>query len=158
MSSGHWNGKYYCIEYGPYTTNSRLDEVHAAILLKKLKYIDEWISRRRYIADVYKKELLSTTLKLPIEAPWNRHAYYIYVVSHPKRDLIINKLAECDIHVNISYPWPVHTMEGYTYLGWNEGDLPITEKKAKEIFSLPMYPSLSDEKIEIVIKNLKSIL
>ena len=157
MSSGHWNGKYYAIEHGPDTSNSRLDEVHSAILLKKLNYIDEWIDRRREIAKRYDEEL-SDVLDLPKEAPDNRHAYYIYVVAHKDRDRIIKDLADRDIHLNISYPWPVHTMIGYEYLGWKDGDLPITEKRANEIFSLPMYPTLTDEEQTIVINTLKEIL
>jgi len=158
MSSGHWNGKYYALEYGPDTSNSRLDEVHAAILLTKLNYIDEWIDRRREIAKRYDEELSDTSLQLPKEASWNRHAYYIYVVSHPDRDKIMKELVENDIHLNISYPWPVHTMIGYEYLGWKDGDLSITEKNANEIFSLPMYPTLTDEEQTTVIEILKEII
>jgi dTDP-3-amino-2,3,6-trideoxy-4-keto-D-glucose/dTDP-3-amino-3,4,6-trideoxy-alpha-D-glucose/dTDP-2,6-dideoxy-D-kanosamine transaminase len=158
MSSGHWNGKYYAVEYGPNTTNSRLDEVHAAILLKKLVHIERWIERRREIAKKYKEELTTTKLDLPKEVSWNRHAYYVYVVAHPARDSILKELAEKDIHLNISYPWPVHLMEGYRYLGWKEGDLPVTEKRANLIFSLPMYPTLTNEEQDIVIKTLKEIL
>ena len=158
MSSGHWNGKYYAIEEGPITCNTRLDEVHASILLVKLKELDKWINRRREIANKYKKELSGLSLILPQESPHNRHAYYIYVVSHPNRDKIMAELVKKDIHLNISYPWPVHTMKGYKYLGWKEGDLPITENNANNIFSLPMYPTLTDEEQDIVINTLKEIL
>ena len=89
MSSGHWNGKYYAIEHG---TNSRLDEVHAAILLIKLKYLKKNILKRRKIAQIYKKELSNTKLKLPVENKNNSHAYYIYVVQHEHRDKIIKEL------------------------------------------------------------------
>ena len=89
MSSGHWNGKYYAIEHG---TNSRLDEVHAAIMLKKLPYLDEWINRRREIANRYNKELKDFDIELPIEHPDNKHAYYIYVVAHPERERIMSSI------------------------------------------------------------------
>ena len=158
MSSGHWNGKYYALEYGPDTCNSRLDEVHAAILLKKLEHIDEWIDRRREIAKRYNEELAGTSLSLHGEAPHNRHAYYIYVVGHPDRDKIMEELRKRDIHLNISYPWPVHTMIGYEYLRWREGDLPITEYNADRIFSLPMYPTLIDDEQTEVINTLKEII
>ena len=62
-----------------------------------------------------------------------------------------------DIAVNISYPWPIHTMPAYGYLGYQEGDLPRTEKAAREIFSLPMYPSLTDDKQRRVIDALHGI-
>ena len=157
MSSGHWNGKYYAIEYGPDTCNTRLHEVQAAILLVKLKYIDKWIDRRREIAKRYDEELVGV-LDLPKETEHNRHAYYIYVVAHTDRDRIMEELTKRDIHLNISYQWPVHTMIGYEHLGWKDGDLPITERRANEIFSLPMYPTLTDEEQGIVIKTLKEIV
>ena len=156
MSSGHWNGKYYAIEHG---TNSRLDEVHAAILLKKLKYLDSWINRRRAIAERYNNELKNTEINLPLEAPNNRHAYYIYVVAHKNRDHILAELVKKDIHLNISYPWPIHIMEAYKhFVGPNCTYLKKTEEQAKRIFSLPMYPTLTDEEQGIVIRELKKLI
>ena len=156
MSSGHWNGKYYAIEHG---TNSRLDEVHAAILLKKLEHLDNWINRRREIAKKYNEQLKETDIELPLEAPNNKHAYYIYVVAHKDRDNILKKLAAKDIHLNISYPWPVHIMDAYKHFVCSNCDcLPKTEEKAKKIFSLPMYPTLTDQEQSIVIKELKKII
>jgi dTDP-3-amino-2,3,6-trideoxy-4-keto-D-glucose/dTDP-3-amino-3,4,6-trideoxy-alpha-D-glucose/dTDP-2,6-dideoxy-D-kanosamine transaminase len=154
MSSGHWNGKYYSLEHG---INSRLDELHAAILLKKLNHLDEYILTRCKIAKRYDNELSSTSMTLPRERRGNKYVYYVYVVKHPKRDLFIEKLREREIHVNISYPWPIHTMAGYEYLGWKEGDLPITERYANEIFSLPMYPTLTSDEQTEVIKAVKEI-
>ena len=138
---------YYAIEHG---YNSRLDEVQASILLTKLPKIEQFISRRREIAAIYQEILGDSGLTLPKEAPYGRHAYYLYVVRHPRRDEIIEQLRENNIHVNISYPWPIHTMKAYQYLGWKTGDLPETEAAAKEIFSLPMYPSLTDEEVNLL--------
>ena len=70
----------------------------------------------------------------------------------------MQKLAERDIIVNISYPWPIHTMRGYAHLGGKEGDLPVTEEMAREIFSLPMYPGLTDEQQKIVCSALHAIV
>ena len=168
MSSGHWNGKYYAVEHG---TNSRLDEVHAAILLKKLKYLDEWIERRRNLATIYNKELKNTSLELPIEHPDNRHAYYIYVVKHNERDKIMSELMKKDIHLNISYPWPIHIMDAYKHFECESCNcsrrnskedtcnlLTETEISSRKVFSLPMYPTLTDEEQNIVIKEIKNIL
>lgn len=135
---------YYAIEHG---YNSRLDEVQASILLTKLPKIEQYITRRREIASLYGKLLADTGLTLPVEAAYGRHAYYIYVVRHPRRDWILERLRDNNIFVNISYPWPIHTMTAYQYLGFKEGSLPNTEQAAKEIFSLPMYPSLSDVEV-----------
>ena len=158
MSSGHWNGKYYSLEHG---INSRLDELHAAILLKKLNHLDEYILTRCEIAKRYDNELSSTSMILPRERRDNKYVYYVYAVKHSKRDLFIEKLRERDIHVNISYPWPIHTMAGYEYLGWKDGDFPITERYANEVFSLPMYPTLtSDEQTEVInaVKEIDKML
>ena len=142
---------YYAIEHG---YNSRLDELHAAILLKKIKHLNDYISRRRQIALQYNEMLKGTNLILPVEADYGRHAYYIYVVRHEKRDYIMQELKKRNINLNISYPWPIHTMTGYAYLGYKKDDLPITEKVANEIFSLPMYPSLTDEQQKYVVDEL----
>jgi len=146
---------YYAHEHG---YNSRLDELHAAILLKKLNHLNDYINRRREIAGLYDEMLADTPLILPYQDKRCKHVFYLYVCRHQKRDAIISKLAEQNIVVNISYPWPVHTMEGYRYLGYGEGSLPHTESAAKEIFSLPMYPSLDKEEQLQVIDELKEIL
>src|ERR1039458_5381667 len=95
---------YYSEETG---YNSRLDELHAEILRSKLKRLDRNNDRRRTLATRYARALGHSSLKLPVEAPQNRHVYYLYVVAHPDRDRIMNELAARDIHVNISYPWPI---------------------------------------------------
>lgn len=146
---------YYAIEHG---YNSRLDELHAAILLKKLQHLEEYIVSRRQLAEKYYYLLSDTDLLLPKLAPDVRHVYYLFVVRHPKRDLIIEELKKFDIFLNISYPWPIHTMTGYQYLGYKLGDLPVTEKVAKEIFSLPMFPTLSFDEQLIVSNALHKIL
>ena len=84
--------------------------------------------------------------------------YYVYVVRHPRRDDIIERLKAHDIHLNISYPWPVHTMTGFDHLGYRTGDLPVTESLAGEVFSLPMYPSLSPEVQDQVISAVHEVM
>ena len=146
---------YYAIEHG---YNSRLDEVQAAILLTKLPQLDQYVARRREIAAQYNALLQDTELILPKEESYGKHAYYLYVIRHPQRDLIMSKLKENNIFVNISYPWPIHTMTGYKFLGYQEGNLPETETAAKEIFSLPMYPTLTDDEVVTVSNVLHQIL
>ena len=146
---------YYAIEHG---YNSRLDELHASILLKKLTHLNTYIKRRQTLAKQYRTLLSNTDLVLPFEAEYGEHAFYLFVVRHPQRDLIIQELKKHDIFLNISYPWPIHTMSGYRFLGYEEGQLPKTEQAAKEIFSLPMYPSLTDEQQLIVCDTLRQIL
>lgn len=146
---------YYAEEHG---YNSRLDELHAEILLRKLKHLNQYTTNRRILAHRYYETLGNTNLTLPLVSEDNFHVYYIFVARHPKRDRIICALKERDILVNISYPWPIHVMRGYGYLGYKEGDLPETERAAKEIFSLPMYPKLSFGDQDKVCETLKEIL
>ena len=148
-------GTYYSVEHG---YNSRLDEVHAEILLRKLPRIDGYLARRRALGARYDAALARSGLTLPRTLQGNVHAYYLYVVRHPERDRIMKALAEKDILVNVSYPWPIHTMKGYAYLGGKEGDLPHTERAAKEIFSLPLYPTLSDAEQDAVCAALTASL
>jgi dTDP-3-amino-2,3,6-trideoxy-4-keto-D-glucose/dTDP-3-amino-3,4,6-trideoxy-alpha-D-glucose/dTDP-2,6-dideoxy-D-kanosamine transaminase len=148
-------GPYYSCEHG---YNSRLDELHAAILLNKLAHLDAYIERRRAIAARYDAELADTNLVLPARAQHCNHAFYLYVCRHPERDTIIKKLAEHDIRVNVSYPWPIHIMDGYRCLGYTAGDFPHAEAAAREIFSLPMYPNLSEDEQTKVISALRSII
>jgi dTDP-3-amino-2,3,6-trideoxy-4-keto-D-glucose/dTDP-3-amino-3,4,6-trideoxy-alpha-D-glucose/dTDP-2,6-dideoxy-D-kanosamine transaminase len=146
---------YYALQSG---FNSRLDELHAAILLTKLPKLEGYIQRRRLLAHRYADALANTDLVLPTEEAGNRHAYYLYVCRHPRRDEIIAELAKRDIFVKVDYPWPIHLMSGYAGLGYTEGDFPETERAAKEIFSLPMYPSLTEAEQDTVCAALHEIL
>jgi aminotransferase EvaB len=146
---------YYSEEHG---YNSRLDELHAGILLQRLKHIDEYITLRRMIAEKYNLALKDSGLILPMVSPGNTHVYYLYVCRHPERDRIISELRRRGIYAGIHYKWPIHLMRGYQFLGYKKGSLPNTEKTVKEIFSLPMYPSLTDEEQKMVIEALHEIL
>lgn len=148
-------GTYYAEEHG---YNSRLDEIQAEILLRKLTRLDASIARRRYLAARYYSILSGTSLILPRVAQENEHVYYVYVCRHRERDRIVAELAKRDIVVNISYPWPIHTMPAYSHFGYDEGDLPRTEAAQREIFSLPMYPSLELTAQDTVCKALGEIL
>jgi aminotransferase EvaB len=142
--------------------NSRLDEVQAEILRGKLRRLDAYISGRRVVARRYTEALGDLAepggLVLPTVSPGNEHVYYLYVVRHPRRDDIIERLRAYDIALNISYPWPVHTMAGFAHLGYAKGSLPVTEKLAGEVFSLPMYPSLPLGRQQAVIRALREVL
>jgi aminotransferase EvaB len=147
--------EYYAEENG---YNSRLDEVHAAILLGKLPHLDDYIARRRAIAARYDVALADTPLVLPATPDGNFHAYYLYVARHPERERIISELAKHDIFAKVDYRWPIHTMRAYEWLGYHEGDLPHTEAAMREILSLPMFPSLTDEEQDVVCAALHDIL
>jgi dTDP-3-amino-2,3,6-trideoxy-4-keto-D-glucose/dTDP-3-amino-3,4,6-trideoxy-alpha-D-glucose/dTDP-2,6-dideoxy-D-kanosamine transaminase len=138
--------------------NSRLDEVQAEILRRKLGRLDQYIADRRAVAQRYLEGLGDTDLVLPAIAPGNDHVYYVYVVRHPRRDQIIEALKSYDIFLNISYPWPVHTQTGFSHLNYPKGSLPVTEALATEIFSLPMYPTLTPDTQDKVISAVREVL
>jgi dTDP-3-amino-2,3,6-trideoxy-4-keto-D-glucose/dTDP-3-amino-3,4,6-trideoxy-alpha-D-glucose/dTDP-2,6-dideoxy-D-kanosamine transaminase len=148
-------GRYYSEEHG---YNSRLDEVQAEILLRKLARLDGYVGRRRELAARYDELLAATSLILPRTRPGGLHAYYLYVVRHPERERIMAGLADRGVFVNISYPWPIHTMPAYAHLHAGQDGLPETERAAREIFSLPMYPSLSDAEQDRVCTALEEVL
>jgi aminotransferase EvaB len=159
--------RYYGMEKTYYVVrspghNSRLDEVQAEILRRKLGRLDEYIEGRNAVARRYEDRLHDLTgpdgLRLPATNPGNTHVYYVYVVRHPRRDAIIEALKGHDIALNISYPWPVHTMSGFADLGYAPGSLPVTEELAGEIFSLPMYPSLPETEQDRTIDALRTVL
>jgi aminotransferase EvaB len=145
---------YYVVSEG---MNSRLDDVQAEILRGKLKKLSGYIERRRELAERYGRELAGTPLTLPREMPGNFHVYYVYVVRHPKRDAVLEALKGRGINLNVSYRWPNHLMSGFSQLGYAKGDLPHTEAAADEIFSLPMFPSLTDEEHAVTCQTLREV-
>ena len=148
--------RYYVVETPGH--NSRLDEVQAEILRRKLRRLDDYIAARRAVADRYAEGLADTELRLPTLTPGNDHVYYVYVVRHPRRVEILEALESYGISLNVSYRWPVHTMSGFAHLGYRPGSLPVTERLADEIFSLPMYPSLPRQTQDRVISALRDVL
>lgn len=144
---------YFSIEHG---YNSRLDELHAEILNTKLRHIEEYINKRIVIANNYFKFLADTSLVLPKILKNRKHVFNLFVVRHKNRDKILKQLAKQDIFLDIDYPYPIHTMIPYKYVNYTQNlYLKNTEKVAKEIFSLPMYPDLSYEKQTEFMKVLK---
>jgi dTDP-4-amino-4,6-dideoxygalactose transaminase len=133
--------------------NSRLDDLHAGILSVKLKKITEWSDRRRAIAAMYTDGLNKTSLKLPFEKPGYRHVYHLYVIETPQRDAMLKYLNEAGIDAKMHYPIAIHQQEGYP---WGKAadlnvKLPLTEKSAASVISLPMYPELEQAEIDYVI-------
>ena len=151
-----WGNKYYSIDHG---TNSRLDEVQASILNLKLKYINSFIKKRRMVANKYYDGIKGLNIELPTINKKNFHVFHIFAVCHPKRDLILKKMKSKNINLSIHYPYPIHTMEAYKkFKPRNRNKLTETEKRAKMIFSLPIYPSIKNQEIENIIKNINKII
>lgn len=146
-------GAYYSEMEG---INSRLDELHAAILEIKLKKLDSDIKRRIKIADYYIANLKDLDIVLPKVNKGCTHTYYLFVIRLKERDELLGYLRDKGIETRIHFPVPIHLMRGYRFLGYKKGDLPATERFAKEILSLPMYPYLEKRELERIVKSIRS--
>jgi UDP-2-acetamido-2-deoxy-ribo-hexuluronate aminotransferase len=135
--------------------NSRLDEIQAAILLVKLRRIDDYNRKRRQNASLY-NELLSDTVNKPVERSGFTHVYHQYTVRTRERDDCQRRLREHDISSVVYYPTPLHLQPAVSFLGHAKGDFPIAEEAADKVLSLPMYPELDEasiRKIADVLNN-----
>jgi dTDP-4-amino-4,6-dideoxygalactose transaminase len=138
--------------------NSRLDEIQAAILRVKLKYLDEWNEKRRRIAKQYNEFFEGTEIICPKEATYAKHIYHLYVIRSPKRDKLQNFLERKGISTLIHYPIPIHLQEAYSELGLSKGSLPVTEKMCKQILTLPIFPELSENQIQEIGNSINTFL
>ena len=137
--------------------NSRLDEVQAALLLHKLKILDESVRKRQDIAQLYTRELSGVgDIAVPVVRSGRSHQFYTYTIRTKQRDELLRYLREHDIEGRVNYPTPIHLMRGYGFLDCAAGSLPKTERLAGEIISLPLYPGLVLQNAEQVIQRVKS--
>ena len=127
--------------------NSRLDEMQAAILRVKLKYLDGWNEKRKQLAQFYQKALAATQLKLP--AANESHVFHLYVVGHGERELLRNYLAERGIETLVHYPFLLHRQPLFRFAG--QPSLPVAERLVERIFSLPLYPQLLPQEAENIV-------
>lgn len=125
--------------------NSRLDELQAAFLRVRLKYLDQWNSRRAAIADFYKTALTSLDFATPFVPEHIEPVWHLYVIRSSKRAVIEKTLNEAGVGTLIHYPTPPHMQNAYNSLKLKEGNFPISEKLSKEILSLPIGPHLSKD-------------
>ena len=136
--------------------NSRLDEMQAAILSVKLKYINSWTEERHKISKWYSERLKDTgDLILPHTAAGASHVYHLYLLRTEKRNALQEHLNEKKIGTLIHYPVPPHLQKAYSDLGFKKGDFPIAEKIADTCLSLPLYIGMKEEEVEFVVKHIK---
>jgi dTDP-4-amino-4,6-dideoxygalactose transaminase len=135
--------------------NSRLDDLHAAILGVKLRQIRRWADRRRAIAARYSDGLAQTSFKLPYEPAGYRHVYHLYVIEHARRDALEAFLIERGVDVKLHYPIAIHQQEGYPWgkLADAKPRVPNCERNAAECVSLPMFPELTDDEVDYTIEQ-----
>lgn len=145
--------------------NSRLDSIHAAILLVKLKYLDNWTGRRIEIAKKYGE--LFGKFKLLVKYPkveergYRYHVFHQYVVefeTNEQRERVKKHLTQSGIGTALYYPLPLHLQKCFAHLGYKEGNFPVSEKLSKTTLALPIFPELTDEEIETVVKTISEVL
>ncbi len=149
--------RYYHDEVG---WNSRLDTLQAAVLLVKMKHIAQWNEGRRAVAARYTALFSATGLVgpvadggivLPVADPRGYHVWHQYVIRAPRRDALRAHLAACNIGSEIYYPVPLHLQDALRDLGCREGQFPESERAAREVLALPIYPELrEDEQVRVV--------
>jgi dTDP-4-amino-4,6-dideoxygalactose transaminase len=144
--------KYYHAMIG---YNYRMDAIQGAVLGVKLKYLDQWNAARREHAAVYSRELAGSGLRLIEELPDTMPVHHIFPLFTPERDALREHLRKAGISTGLHYPIPVHLQPAYRHLGYQEGDLPETERACKEVLSLPIYPELTREAVSSITDSVQ---
>jgi len=135
--------------------NSRLDSVQAAVLVEKLKYLNEWNQLRSEAAKRYSQVLETIdSIRVPKESFGNSHVWHLFVVRVPNRDEIFRRLSKLGIGIGIHYPDPIHMMKAFAQNSKRNGDLKVSERVAGEILSLPIYPGITTEQVDFVSNSL----
>lgn len=134
--------------------NSRLDELQAAFLRVKLKYIDELNCERKKLAAVYDNGIKNDKILLPGVRNGADSIYHQYVICCKERDALQKFLQENDIQTQIHYPIPPHLADCYRHLGHKKGEFPLTERYADEVLSIPIYTGMTDAEQQYVIEKL----
>ena len=145
--------KYYNEEKG---LNSRLDELQAAFLSVKLKYLTEWTRERRKLAKLYSNCLKNVgDVIIPLTAKGASHVYHLYVIRTKRRGSLKDFLNKQGIGTLIHYPFPPHLQKAYRDLGHKKGAFPIAESLAKTSLSIPLYPGLKEKEINYICRSIK---
>jgi dTDP-4-amino-4,6-dideoxygalactose transaminase len=136
--------------------NMRMEGVQGAILSVKLRYLEQWNDQRRAHADYYQGNLAASDLILPAELADSRHVYHLYAVRSEDRDDLQAHLHSLGVNTGIHYPTPVHLQPAHHDLGYKRGDLPVSERAAQTVLSLPMFPELTHQQQDEVISAVGS--
>ncbi len=154
--------RYLHTEFG---WNARMDAIQAAVLRVKLKHINKWNQQRRERAATYDRllsqaGLISADSEAPVRriqtSPQAFHVFHQYVIrtKDGRRDELRKFLAARGIGTEVYYPTPLHSQPVFAYLGYKEGDLPESERAAKEVLALPMFPELTEEEQKLVVEGI----
>jgi dTDP-4-amino-4,6-dideoxygalactose transaminase len=137
--------------------NYRMDSFQAAVLSIKLEHLDEWNAARADRARYYTELLKDSSYKLPAHASESECVWHCYVIETPERDRVRSVLQDVGIETAVHYPVPIHLQKPYAHLGYQSGDLPVTEALCEQCLSLPIFPELSKEKISRVASVLRDL-
>lgn len=136
-----------------------MDGIQAAVLSITLRHLEGGNEAHRRNAELYGKCLTSCEdVAIPQVADYSKHVFHLYVVRLKNRDHVLQALGARGISCGIHYPKPIHLQEAYAHLNLGPGSLPVTERCAEEILSLPMFPELTEEQIGTVAQELSSVL
>jgi len=158
MIRDHGQAKKYYHDVEGY--NGRLDSIQAGWLTVKLRHLAKWNDSRRALAQRY-HELFSELkdgITIPREAVWTKGVYHLYVVRVQDREALQAHLTEAGIGTGVHYPIPLHQQKAYEHLRYKTGDFPVTERVAREIVSLPMFPQLNHTQQDEVVNKTKEFL
>jgi len=148
------SGKY---EHDSIGRNSRMDGLQAAVLRVKLRHLPEWNRRRRQIAERYRFLLEDVPQVQPVAASEGEPVYHLFVVQTDERDEVRQRLDAAGIATGVHYPIPLHLQPAFAGIGGAvPGDLPVTERAAGRILSLPMFPEMADSDIDRVVTALSN--
>lgn len=134
--------------------NSRLDEIQAAVLRVKHRYLEEWNNQRQKVADLYNQLLSASKVETPFVDTRVKHVYNQYTIRCERRDELSQWLSDNDIGSAIYYPLPLHLQKAFEFLKYTQGDLPQAERVSAEVLSLPMYPELTKESVTKVASTI----
>ncbi|RFB18187.1 DegT/DnrJ/EryC1/StrS family aminotransferase [Bacillus sp. HNG] len=132
--------------------NSRLDELHAAILLVILPRLDGWNQQRRKLAKRYWEHLKDAPyLQLPLEASDRTHIYHLFCINSKNRKEHMKRLLDAQIQTGVYYPQCLHLQEVYSFLNYKKGDFPVAESLSRGLFAVPMHPFLTENEQDKII-------
>lgn len=132
--------------------NSRIDNLQAAVLRVKLKYLDKWLAARRGIADFYRERLKGLPVICPHVPDYNTHTYHQYTLRvRADQENLMKHLIDSGIETRTYYPIPLHLQDCYKSLGYKNGDMPESESAAREAFSIPIFPEMTQAQKEYVV-------
>jgi dTDP-4-amino-4,6-dideoxygalactose transaminase len=137
--------------------NYRLEGIQGAILRVKLRYLEAWTEGRRKAAAHYDRLFAGSGVATPQAMPYARHVYHIYAIRTQHRQAWQDALNAQGIQSGIHYPFPVHLLPAFADLGYRAGQFPHSEKAAKEVLSLPMFPELTEAQCQEVARAVRAL-